>query len=273
MAIQKRNDELVDLLAADFVRRYEANVAWGNACSLIQQLPGLRGFWPMSAVDSSGNAEDQSGHGHVLSYQGNPVYGSWGLAPCIRFDGTGDYLSRSDEADLDITGTETYFTSQDTDDGVARGLTLGGWFRPEDNTTEEALISKWSAAAGNYSYKITLRGDIANDPVRFAMSDDGTNISNVDSGAYSIDTWQFMAGRFCDGDSGAELAVWLDGTMTTGATARASVFSGSADLYVGNDMPNNYYQGRASLVWLCAAALTDAMVWAVYQQTRALFGV
>lgn len=278
MAIQKRNDELVDLLAADFQRRYEPQFAWANVCSMFQLLPGLRGFWPMSAVSATPAVIDLSGNLRTLTYNGDPIFGldlttARSLAPYIRFDGTGDYLSRADEGGLDITGTETYFASQATTAGAARGLTLGGWFYPEDNASQEGLITKWSAAAGNYSYGLWTRGDVANDPVRFEISDDGTNSDSADSGAYSVDTWQFMAGRFNDADTGAELAVWLNGTKTTAATARASIFSGNADLYVGSDMPGNTYEGRASLCFLCGAALPDVVLFALYHQTRALFGV
>lgn len=280
MAIQQRNDELVRLLSADFQLRYEQNFAWANACSMIQQLPGLRGFWPMSAVTSAGNAIDQSGHGRTLTYNGNPVYGldlttARSLAAYIRFDGTGDYLSRADEADLDITGTETYFASAASSAGARRGLTLGGWFRPEDTTNSQHLISKWAQVVGNYSYALILDPTGAPDTVDFYISDDGTNFDNVSSASgYSADTWQFMAGRFNDGDTGAELAVWLNDELTTAATARASVFSGNAALAVGSQTGGaNYFTGRAGLVFLCASALPDVVLFALYHQTRALFGV
>jgi hypothetical protein len=279
MAIQQRNASLVDLLKADFQPRNEMAFAWANACSMYQQLPGLRGFWPMSAVDSSGNAQDQSGHGHVLTYAGNPVYGldlttARRLASYIRFDGTGDYLTRADEADLDITGTETYISNQATGDGAGRGITMGGWWRPEDAVNFQMLISKW-VNAGQYSYYLALQGTEAGDPVRFFMSDDGTNSSYASSVTpYSTSLWQFFAGRFCDSDTGEELAVWVNDEKTTNATARNSIRSGTDNFAVGGNAAGAYpYTGRACLVWLCAAALPDVTIWALYQQTRALFGV
>jgi hypothetical protein len=281
MAIQKRNDEMVNLLAADFQKRYEMQFSWGQACSMFQLLSGLRGFWPMSAFDSSGNAQDQSGHGHHLTYNGNPVYGQnldtlRTLAPHIRFDGTGDYLSRTDEADLDITGTSTLELSQASSVGAARGITLGGWWRPEDTGNAQCLIDKWGPGAGNFSYSLTLNGNVVNDPVRFYISDDGTNYDSVSTtSGYTGLAWQFIAGRFNDADAGAELAIFLNAEKTTAVTARASIFSGNADLGVGGRPagPAYLYTGRATLVFLCAAALPDVTVWTLYQQTRALFNV
>ena len=265
MAIQKRNDEMVNLLGADFQRRHEGGFAWRTACSMFQALPGLRGFWPMSAFDSSGNAYDQSGHGHTLTYNGNPRYDFDGLAPYIRFDGTGDYLSRADEADLDILGTETYVAAGH------RGITLGGWFRPENVTNTMSLISKWAPA--NFSYILQADGAAGGDPVIFYMSDDGANTSSASSTTgFSANEWQFMAGRFNDALTGKELAVWLNDEMTSAASARASIFNGNADFNIsGNNSGSNLLTGRASMCFLCAVALHDSTVWNIYQQTRALF--
>lgn len=268
MAVQKRNDELVDMLGADFQKRCESSFSWKTACSMIQGLTALRGFWPMSAFDSSGNAIDLSGQNRTLTYNGNPVYHYESLSPYIAFDGTGDYLSRLDEAGLDITGTETYVVA------AQRGLTLGGWFYPQNIAAAQALISKL-VTAGNYSYELSLRGDVANDPAQFNMSDDGVNTSNVQSSvAYTANTWQFIAGRFCDAKTNEELAVWINDTQTTAVTGRPSIFAGANDFAVGGKAGGTVlYTGRASLVFLCASALADATVWSIFQHTRSLFGV
>lgn len=269
-SIQKRNDERVGLLAADFQKRYESGFAWRTACSMYQALTGLRGFWPMSSLLATGNAVDLSGQVRTLTYNGNPVYNFDGLAQYIRFDGTGDFLSRADEAGLDILGTETYVAAGH------RGLTLGGWFRPESATVADSLISKWGAA-GQRSYILQLRGDVAGDPIEFIMSDDGTNVSNVQSSnGFTTNTWYFMAARFNPSPPVAneELTVWLNSTRTVAATARAAIFNSNAALYIGSDVGvGNLYTGRASLCFLCAAALADATVWAIYQHTKALFKV
>ena len=268
MAIQRRNDELVALQSADLQKRYESAFAWKTACSMYMALSGLRGFWPMSGVLGTGNCVDQSGNGRTLTYNGNPRYDFDGLAPYIRFDGTGDYLARADEAGLDITGAETFIAAGH------RGLTLGGWFRPERITTTESLISKWAGPA-NFSYVLQADGAAGGDPVTFYISDDGANTSSVTSTTgFSANEWQFMAGRFNDADTGEELAVWLNEELTTGATARNAIFNGNADFNIsGHNSGTQLFLGRASMCFLCAAALADATVWAIYQHTRALFRV
>jgi hypothetical protein len=269
MAIQQRNDEMISLATADLQRRYESSFAWKTACSMYQALTGLRGFWPMSAMQSGGDCFDQSGNSRTLTYNGNPVYDFDGLAPYLAFDGTGDYLSRVDEGGLDILGTEAYVGAGH------RGLTLGGWFYPEDDANAQTIISKWNAAGNERSYRLLCYGSVAGDPVNFRISDDGTNFDAVTSiTGYALTTWQFIAGRFNDADAGEELAVWRNDEKTTAATARASIWNSAAPFNIsGHNNGTALYTGRASLCFLCAAALDDATIWALYQHTRALFRV
>jgi hypothetical protein len=117
-----------------------------------------------------------------------------------------------------------------------------------------------------------LGGAIAGDPVGFAISDTGAAFSIGYSTTYSINTWQFFAGRFNDAAAGAEIAVWNNGEKTTTATARNSIFNSNSPLYIGSHTAGAApYTGYASLVFLCASALSDAAVFSIYQQTRALF--
>ena len=267
MAIQKRNDEGVNLSSADLQKRYESGFAWRTACSMYQALTGLRGFWPMSALSSTGAAYDLGGNGRTLTYNGAATYDYDGLAPYYHVLG-GGYLSRANEAGLQIRGTEAYIAAGH------RGLTLGGWFSPEDIANAQVLIDKFYTV-GQYGYSLALRGDVAGDPPQFTISDDGTASSSVTgSVGYTANEWYFVAGRFNDSDAGAELAVWLNDTMTTAATARASIFNGTDNFAIGGKASGaNLYTGRASMCFLCAAALADATVWAIYQHTRALFKV
>lgn len=268
MTVQVRNDQQVALLSADFQLRYEPNFAWGAACALYQALPGLRGFWPMSAFASAGATADLSGQSRGLTYNGNPTYGYDDLIPYIRLDGTGDYLTRGDEAGLDITGAETYVVAGQ------RGITILGWWRPENTTLFQYLVNKMYSV-GQYSYMLSLRGDLFGDPVTFTISDDGNGMDTVSSSVgYAANTWQFLAGRFNDADTGAELAVFVNGTKTTAATARNAIFSGTDNLAIGGTaLGGGLYTGRASLVALCATALSDLILTAVYEQTRPLFSV
>jgi hypothetical protein len=263
----KKHGELVRRINA-CTRRLDDLVAPEVSPGLVGPLlalPMLRGAW-IASVDSGGDWYDVSGHGHHLTYNGDPTHAYDGVAPYWDYDGTGDYHHRPDEADLDISGTETYVAA------AYRGLTWGGWFYPEETGTIEDLFSKWSAAAGQYSYRLYLD---ASDQINARFSDDGTNSDVATSSVVSMNAWYFVVGRV---DPSATVAVFVGsptGLEATGqATARASVFNSTSDLCIaarhGGTAPFN---GRAACCFLCAASLTTGIISSVFNQTKGAFRV
>ena len=226
-------------------------------------LPGLRAFYPMSAVGTAGEARDLGGSGatYDLTLNGNPRFNYSGLVPHCDYDGTGDYHSFVDDANFDIRGTEAYVIA------AVRGLTWGGWFYPEETGTTEGLITKWGAAAQR-AYQIQLT---AADQFAALISDDGTNSDTATSAAVAMDAWYCVIGRFIPG---AFVDIFVNGVETNQVTARASVFNSNADFVIGARTGGAIpFQGRISLSFICAEQLSDAILSSLFQQTRAAFGV
>lgn len=265
MPEQRRNSAMISTLSGEFQRRYEAAFAWKSACSAFLALPGLRGFWPMSSFNEAGNAYDLSGQGRTLTNVSTSLYNYDALAPYIEFDGTADYLRRADEAGLDILGTEAYVNA------AARGLTLGGWFWIDTTTgTTQTFMSKLSGVGVNRSYYLVYLDPAAT--VQFAIeATGGAGITSVTSVAtVSFQGWYFLAGRF---DTPNHTA-WVNDVARTVAGGPAGINNSGADFDIGAwQGPNDLLDGRASLCFLCAAALSDAMVLSLFHQTRAAFGI
>jgi hypothetical protein len=249
----------------------------GLILNTYQLLLGLRGLWPMASIDSLGGTLDSSGQEQrTLTKNGNPVYGLLPpiLAPYIQLDGTGDWLSRGDEPGLQIRGTETYFPSQASSVGAARGLTLGGWFRPTNGAINQALLVKWGGASLN-AYGLFMDGFDAENPFQFHISEGGITSHHAESTrTTTMSTWQFAAGRFNDADTGAELTVWSNDTKTTNSTTYASIFNTPRDFTIGAQHSGaTLFTGRMSLCFLCAAALPDSVIEDLYAVSRPLFDV
>jgi len=226
-------------------------------------LPGLVGYWPMSSIQrSTGNAFDLSGQARTLTYNGNPTYTVFNsVVPIINLDGTGDFLSRADETDLDILGTETIYAA------AVRGLTLGGWFLFDTIGVDAGLISKFGAA-GQRSYMLEQR---SSDTVQLRVSVDGTALIDVTSGVITTAQWYFIVGRFTPS---TETAIWVNGVKTVNTTSiPASIFNSTSALQIGAFASANTVDGRASLCFLSANALTDAVISSLFQQTRVAFEV
>ncbi len=246
------------------IRNIEAlgnGVFLGNVLASYLALPGLVGFWPMSSVQrSTGNAYDLSGQGRTLTYVGNPAYTYFnGLVPYIDLDGTGDYLARADETDLDIQGNESVFTTG------AAGLTMGGWYWLDTTAGTQPLISKDGVSAQR-SYNLIFGSGV----VQFAAFGAGSNsVSSTE--VISAATWYFMAGRFTPS---IEVAVFVNNTKTIDTTSiNATLTAGTQSLGIGTDDTTRLLDGRASLVFLCANALGDDLISSLFSSSRILFGV
>lgn len=264
-AVQWRRSELVDILSADFQKRAEPQFALKSMVSQFLAIPGLRGLWCASSFDENGDVYDLSGQGRTLSYQGNPVFNYDNLVPTLELDGTGDYLSRTDEAGLDIIGDESYVS--------ANGLTLGGWFYPTDWSSRnfQGLIGKYDPTGNQRAYllfKTTTGPD-----VRFNVSNNGTATTVVPSsiGLPNEDEWHFIVGRYAPS---TELAIWVDGTKDTNVTSiPATINNSNANFRIGDyDTAAQNFYGNWCLGFLSAVAVSDAIVEQLYEQSRVAFG-
>ncbi len=263
--ITNRQASVMKSRSGELQNRHDGSFAWKTAVSLIRNLPGLRGAWTMGSLDENGDQFDLSGQARTLNYNGGS-YISDGLIPAISLGGA-TWMNRADEAGLDILGTEAYITD--------KGLTIGGWFRFDRLTNSEFLIGKASTVAATSSYWLSFRGDVANDPVRFNVSD-GAALDTVDVQITpAVDTWAFVCGRY---DPSTEIKVWAaQGTLENNTNAvgiPAALANTAVDFTVGADSTGaaNFLQGDVSLCFLCAVRLSDAMIAAIWHHTRAMYG-
>lgn len=227
-------------------------------------LPGLRGYWPMGTFDSSGNAIDLSANGRTLTYNGNPTYNfATQGGPYLDLDGTGDYLSRADEAALDLTGTETIVAS------AARGITIGGWFWQDTLGAVDGLAGKWTDSGNQRGYLLlTTAGSLI-----FRISDDGTaNIQYTHPTTLSTATWYFIVGKF---EPSTRMSIFLnDDKQSTTSSIPASCFANTSAFQVGTyNAGVQIIDGRASNCFLCAMALGDTTIDNLFEATRGFYGV
>lgn len=256
------NDSAITEYETYFIGRNDIINRWGNIVSSWSFLPGLVGLWPMSSVQrSTGNVYDMSGQSRTLTYNGNPTYNIYNnFVPYIDFDGVGDYLYRADETDLDILGTETINAA------AVQGLTFGGWFLAETANTDY-LICKTNDANGPYALASELGVNIL---FRIRDSTDTTNYNVRIASAQNI--WQFCVGRY---RPSTEIKVWCNAASNTNIVGiPASILNGADDFAIGGTgAGTSLLQGYASLCFLSHQAFPDALVNAMFQQSRILFGV
>ena len=265
MAIQQLNAEMIDLLRAYFQDRNESNFAWKSCASSVLALPGLRAFYPMSAVGAAGEAQDISTLGQHMARTGDPDFQYENLIPYANYNGTTDYHSVADNAAHDIIGTEAYIQ------GFAQGLTMGFWLQKDAlQAGSRHLFDKYEANVANRSYSIYHTGADVTFRVYDAVNAP-TDVTLV--GALAADTtWHFIWGRY---ETGGDLTISVNNvTNTNVGGGPAALFNSSADLTIGARSGGaSFADGRFSMVWLCCQQHSDAILGALWEQQRSMFGV
>lgn len=232
------------------------------ASKLIENGTGIRGFWPMSAVDASGNVVNTTGLGN-MSYNGNPVYGLYNdVAPYIELDGTGDYLSAADNAVWDILGTETYI--------AIPGLTFGGWFwfdtvalGGEEGVTF-VLIDKFQSIAIDH-YRLSMFDGTG----RLTAQLGGGSISPAT--AMSPNAWYFLVAKLTPGSEEALLINTTWHTETSGVDTAITDNTGA--LTIGaTSTGGSPHDGKIAMAFVAAAAWPDSYIESIYNYSKSAFG-
>lgn len=217
-------------------------------------LPGLKGFWPMTAFMWSGDVLDISGNGHPLMANGDPVF--FGNPGYASFDGSDDAFSHADAPGLDISAAETYI------DASMRGLTMGCWSRVPD-AAQTASMSKW-AETSQQAYKMGFTN------FHISQSGSASNFVYFSSQPYDVDAWHFFVGRF-DRQAGA-LDMWCsEERAETVATSYTSIFNSTEPFRIARQQ-TNYSECDMALAFLCCSALSDAVINNLFQVSRGRFG-
>ena len=231
-------------------------------------LPGLRFFLPLSGAEGTGTVPDISGYGRSFLWNGNPTFNHTGLIAYADLDGTGDYVSRADEAGLRILGTETYVAS------AVRGLTMGGWFWLDTvpgAAVNAGLMGKYLSTGNQRSYLLYANNSLA----KSVISSNGSATTTVSSTVtLAAAGWYYLVARY---RPSTELAIFVGAAGVVTKTANvtsipASLFNSTAPFEIGR-FDSAVMDGRTSRDWLCAAALSDAQIEALYQTERAILGI
>lgn len=241
-------------------RRRNANPSPLTLAEVYSQclaLPWLRGYWPMSSMDSSANAYDLSGQGRTLTNTGGVGVGldGHGFVFYADYDGVADVHARATEASLVLTNR----------------LTVGGWFLFDALAANTVAISKDGGAA-NRGWLIF--GELATSAFQFEVSGDGTNMIAVQSDVGSLVTgqWHFVVGRYT---FSTELALYVDGKWAINTTSiPASLFASTAPFNIGaKNSTSSFLNGRAALCFLAAWPVPNNTIEMIYQRSRVLFGI
>jgi hypothetical protein len=233
---------------------------------LIPHLAGMgypRGIWV-------GNL-NWANYSQYVSYSGTPLlgYGSGDIFYVDFVRASSQYMYHADNANFDITGTESWIASAD------RGLTLGGWFWLNSGASSSnayGLITK-NGDSGQRAYGLYFI-NAAGNPLCMLTSVDGTaTVSATHTTSTTQGAWHFCVGRF---DPSTEIKLWIDGVTFTNTTSiPASLFNSTAQLRVGafDQTAPHYLDGRMAITFIYPHIVPDDLIDEYFDITRGVFGV
>jgi hypothetical protein len=163
-----------------------------------------------------GDLTDISGNGRVLSNKGAVTFGAGinGLATTAAvFSGS--------------TGQALYIA----DTGAADPLRIktgswGCWFRTAKRGTAQRLVTKMSAAAGNFAWALTLQASNALEVATYTDGTAGAAITGISDVA--DDRWHFAVATI----DGTTQRLYVDGVLETSGTV-GPAFAGSGPFNIG----------------------------------------
>jgi len=226
-----------------------ADILSASQKDIFVRLPGLLAYFPMGIRRENGIVGDHTGSGLILSQTGVCPTGYDGNSFLHLGDGV-NYLQSSYVA-FGLTGLETWITSS------MRGLTIGGWFMIDSTPSlNSGLVSK-DGIVTNRGYALWYTPGGAGG---FSVSSNGSAWFSVNSGSIPTGQWRFIVGRFTPS---TELAIFADGDKSVNTTAIPSSNNVPTQTFeIGryfND-DNRIIHGKARDVFVCAAALSDALI-------------
>lgn len=248
------NSQMIEMLKGVFFPRRDPAMAWSRALSSMLLLPGVRGLWGLGSVDENGDVYDHSGQGRTLTNVSALQFGVYNkFIPYAIHDGAADYLTRPDEAGLDITGV----------------LTFGCWVRSNAApVATQTIIGKRNATGNQRAFRLIYDNTPA---LRVQVSSDGaTTTEKISAVAYVSDTWVHLFARYTPS---TELAIFVNGEKEVNTTSiPASLFNSSSAFRIGaNGAGGEVLDGDTALGVLAAAAWDDSVIKTLYQTQRAIF--
>jgi hypothetical protein len=185
-------------------------------------LPALTTRWSLNDAQGT-NVQDSTTSGN----DGTLTNSSW-MDPsrclddaCLFFDGTTDYISRTDDPDFDFAGADSF--------------TISTWFRHAPKTSgTEVIVAKFNTGDGDGGYKIQMEGDgditcaIDNDDTTFPSDSVTSTLATYDDNA-----WHYIA---CVKNGTSSLTLYIDGkSIISDGTITSSSLENNETFYLGSD--------------------------------------
>ena len=180
-----------------------------NAGTILQRplyfglTNGLVGSWSFDAPDMAGNiAYDRSGQGNNGTLTNGPARAPGKVGQALNFDGSNDYVTMGDVLDFERTDP----------------FSISVWYKANfiSPTAQYRIIAKQNNAGVYEGYGLQIRGDVTNDPFRFALNNNsGSNQIQVDWPRPNNTNWHHVVLTYTGSSVASGMQGYVDGVAQT----------------------------------------------------------
>lgn len=143
---------------------------------------------------------------------------------------------------------------------AAASITMVAWFKSDDLTASQTLVSICDASADTEYFALNLRGDIANDYIHANARAGASNVNAITTVGYSSGTWHLASAVFVNQNSrDAMIDGSNEGHETTVGIVPANLDK-TAVGYLARLSATAYTSGKIAKVAIWDKALTDAEI-------------
>ena len=194
--------------------------------------------------ESSGAIADTSGQGNNGTYNG-VLYSQVGkLNTALSFDGSNDYVSVADSANLDIT-----------DD-----ITVSLWIKMNSKAPWDSILTKSIVWDGDNGYGFFFRG--GGPVLNFFINHVDYGVAVLDPSP-SVGEWHHIVGTY----DGSNVRIYSDGVEGTPMSYTNSIGTNNKDLRIGYDADlGGYFDGSIDEVAIWNRALSPTEVLDLYKR-------
>ena len=193
----------------------------------------LVGWWKLDETEGA-LATDATGHGHAGALVGDPLWAAGAVDGALELDGEGDYVDLGTGPDFDLTDQ----------------ITIAAWVKVNAFDMDwQAIVTK-----GDTAWRLSRSMD---DNLHFACT--GMWPEWVHGSANVNDAqWHHVAGVY----DGAELSLYVDGTLDTSAATSGPINVNEYPVYIGENAehPQREWNGLIDDVRLYNYALSQTEI-------------
>lgn len=205
-------------------------------------LDGLAAYWAFE--DASGNFQDATSNNLDLSRVGAVATDAGGkIGNCAAMD------------DLEALsgGTNSLFSTH-----VTNGITIAGWFAPQNVGSAHSYFGKWGPTGGNEKEYLC---DGNNSIIELVVHDNANNDVFVSTAFVPDGTFKFICARI----SNTQISLSINNASpVTAALTNPPKRLTTATFYVGQIPEGNYLKGSVDELGMWHRVLTDSEVTELY---------